>query len=371
MSKAIGATVLAALIGLTGYATYTSYVDKKTETQKIQQENEIITINGLISLDVEDFFNDSRVIDILKKEKISVNFKKVGSRDMPDQLMSQSYDFAFPSGVVAGNKIKEALKVKNIDYSDMNLFYSPMIIGSYQDTADILVANSIASNQGNNIYVLDMSKLIPLIKDKKKWSDLKDNSHYNFNKSILVYTTDIKKSNSSAMYLALASYIENGNDVVTDNITAEKIATTMTGLYKRQGYQENYVSGNFDDYKQGVGKSPLAFIYEFQMYRYAMTNKKLKSGMVVMYPSPTIVNKEVFISLTKSGKKLSDLLNTHSQLQAIAVEYGFRTNSDSNSFIKAAQRNGLNLQEEIKNQIDPPSFDIMKTMINTVTTQLN
>lgn len=371
MNTALKVSILGAFVIGTGITVYLSHQDTKKEKLQLQQQNEVIELSGLISLDVEDFLNDSRVIQILNENKIKLKLKKVGSRDMPNQVIDNSYDFAFPSGIVAGNKIQDTLKKAKLDFSASNVYYSPMIIGSYQDTSDILVKNKLAVNTTPMVYEVDMSKLIPLMKEKKKWADLQFNQAYNFNKSILVYTTDVRKSNSSAMYLALASYIENNSEVITDNVTAEKVASTVADLYKRQGYQENFVSGNFDDYKQGAGKSPLAFIYEFQMYRYAVTNKKLKQGMTVMYPSPTITNKEVFISLKPNAQKLLDLLTNNQKLQHIAAEYGFRTNSNIDEFVKIAKENGLVLQADVRNQIDPPSFEIMNTMINTISAQLN
>jgi hypothetical protein len=60
--------------------------------------------------------------------------------------------------------------------------------------------------------------------DKKRWKDLKGASAYDVNKSVLVSTTDVRKSNSAAMYLALTTYAFNGGDIVTDRDTAQKSA---------------------------------------------------------------------------------------------------------------------------------------------------
>ena len=60
--------------------------------------------------------------------------------------------------------------------------------------------------------------------DKKRWKDLQGAQAYEVNKSVLVSTTDVRKSNSAAMYLALTSYAFNGGEVVTDRNTAQKAA---------------------------------------------------------------------------------------------------------------------------------------------------
>ena len=138
-------------------------------------------------------------------------------------------------------------------------------------------------------------------------------------------STDVRRSNSAAMYLALTSYAANG-DVLTDRATARALAARLAELFKRQGYQENYVDGNFDDYVAiGIGKTPMAFIYENQLVRYALTKKGVAQDMVLLYPQPTIVNKVVFVAMNERAKALADALANDAELQGIAVEYGFKS----------------------------------------------
>jgi hypothetical protein len=104
------------------------------------------------------------------------------------------------------------------------------------------------------------------------------------------------------MYLALTSYAKNG-DVVTDRAAAEPLARQLAELFKRQGYQENYVNGNFDDYVAiGMGKAPMAFIYEYQLVSHALAKKGIAADMVLMYPQPTIVNKVVFMATNERSR---------------------------------------------------------------------
>jgi hypothetical protein len=63
-------------------------------------------------------------------------------------------------------------------------------------------------------YTLDMRKFMSLMAEGKRWKDLQDNSTYAVNKSILISSTDVRKSNSAARYLALASFVANDNNVV-------------------------------------------------------------------------------------------------------------------------------------------------------------
>jgi len=186
---------------------------------------------------------------------------------------------------------------------------------------------------------------------------------------VLVSTTDVRRSNSAAMYLALTSYAVNG-DVVTDRPTAQAVALKVAELFKRQGYQENYVNGNFDDYVSiGIGKTPLAFIYENQMVQFALAKKGVQPDMVLIYPQPTIVNKVVFVSMNERAKALGELLRTNAELQRIAVEYGFRI-ADTGVFMQAVKNTGLVVEERVSQVIDPPAFELMAEMIDVVAKEM-
>jgi hypothetical protein len=214
-----------------------------------------------------------------------------------------------------------------------------------------------------------MDKLGDAMLAKKRWMELKGSEGYAVKRSVLVSTTDVRKSNSAAMYLALMSQAVNG-DVITDHATAKATAAKLAELFKRQGFQENYVNGNFDDYVQiGIGKAPLAFIYEYQLVGYAMSKKGIQPDMVLMYPEPTIVNKFVLLAASPRGKALQQELATNPDLQKIAVEYGMRT-ADSTLFAAAVKPTGLAIQDRIQQVIDPPAYELMSDMIDTVTTEM-
>jgi hypothetical protein len=57
--------------------------------------------------------------------------------------------------------------------------------------------------------------------DLLRWDQLKNNSTYPVRKNILVSTTDPRSSSSAAMYLAIASYVANGDTIVRGD-AAEK-----------------------------------------------------------------------------------------------------------------------------------------------------
>ena len=347
------------------------------ETQAIENEQAVVAqtapLKGLVAVDVEPFFKDERVAKLLAAQRLPVQAVRVGSRDMAGKL-DEAPDFFFASGVVAANMILDAARKANKPATQSSPFHTPLVVASWEPVAKILVANQIAKPLGPNVYGLDMEKLTEAMLAKRRWRDLKDSGEYAVSRSVLVSTTDIRRSNSAAMYLALTSQAING-EVVSDRARGNALAQRLAELFKRQGFQENYVNGAFDDYLSiGMGKTPLAFIYESQMLAQAQKGEKgaggLRPEMVLMYPQPTIVNKLVLVALTERGKKLAELLATSKELHAVALQQGFRT-GDPAAFAAAAKQAGLAVDTQLRQVVDPPGFDLMFEMIDIVSREMN
>ena len=383
MSKGLKTALTLLLLAAFGGALFFALRGQKAEVAKKSEEAEVAAlgaITGLISLDVEPYFADERVRKILGEKRLTVQTNRVGSRDMAGKLTAAvtsktTPDFLFPSGVVAANQIADAARKANLNTSQSSPFFTPMVIASWTPIAKILVANGVAKPTGERTYGVDMTQLTTMMLAKKRWKDLQGAQAYDVTRSVLVSTTDVRRSNSAAMYLALTSQAIHG-DIVTDKATAQAVSGKVAELFKRQGYQENYVNGNFDDYVSiGIGKTPMAFLYENQMVQFALSKKTaaadgaVSKEMVLMYPQPTIVNKVVFVALTDRARKLAELLGSHPELQRIAVEYGFRI-ADSGVFMKAVQPTGLAVEERLTQVVDPPSFEIMLEMIDAVSKEL-
>ena len=330
----------------------------------------VVDLKGLIALDVEGYFKDERVVRRLAAKKLPVNVLRIGSRDMAGKVAAGSTpDFFFSSGVVAANQVVDAARKANLSAVQSAPFHTPLVIASWEPIAKILVANGIARPLSPKVYGLDMAKLTQVMLAKTRWKDLKASSGYDVSRSVLVSTTDLRRSNSGALYLALTSHALNG-DIVTDRAGAQASALKLAELFKRQGYQENYVDGNFDDYVAiGMGKTPMAFIYENQLVRFALTKKGVTQDMVLMYPQPTIVNKLVFVAMTERAKALAAALADDAELQGIAVEYGFRI-ADSERFMAAVQPTGLAVEARITQVVDPPAFELMAEMIDVVAREM-
>lgn len=373
MSTARRAAITVALLAAFGGALFFALRGQQQERIGQQQAAEAaatVELKGLIALDVEGYFKDERVRRALAAKKLPVSVVRMGSRDMAGKVAPGSTpDFFFSSGVVAANQIVDAARKLNVAAVQSAPFHTPLVIASWEPVAQILVANGLAKALSPQVYGVDMTKLTELMLARKRWKDLKGSAAYDVGRSVLVSTTDLRRSNSGALYLALTSAALQG-DIVTDRATAQKLALKLAELFKRQGYQENYVDGNFDDYVAiGIGKTPMAFIYENQLVRHALAKGGIGAGMVLMYPLPTIVNKVVFVAMNERARALGQVLAQDAELQAIAVEYGFRI-ADADRFVAAVKPTGLAVEPRVTQVIDPPSFEIMSEMIDVVAREM-
>lgn len=373
MSKPIKALITLLLLAAFGGALYYALQGQK-QAQLTQQEAravaEAVALDGLIAVDVEPYFKDPRVQKLLAAHRLPVKVARVGSRDMAARMVAGAApDFLFPSGVVAANQIVDAARKAHIAATQVSPFHTPLVIASWEPIARILVANGLAVQRGPKVYGVDMAKLTAAMLAKKRWKDLQGSAGYDVARSVLVSTTDVRRSNSAAMYLALTGHALQG-DMITDRATAQQVAARLAGLFKRQGYQENYVNGNFDDYVAiGIGKTPMAFIYEHQLVSHALARQGIGADMVLLYPQPTIINKVVFVATSERARALGDLLGSHAELQGIAVEYGFRI-ADVDRFVQAVKPTGLAVEPRLTQVVDPPSFEIMAEMIDVVAKEM-
>jgi hypothetical protein len=350
------------LLAGVGYAIYLA-ITESTNTKAVSEQSQALReIKGVIGSEKEDFFHDPQTVAALAKLNLKVTVEKSGSREIATIAnLATKYDFAFPAGVSAAEKIKRDQNIKK----SMQPFFTPMVIASWKPIAEILIANNIVKKRGDAYYIVDMPALFDLIINEKRWTDLLGSEQYPANKSILVATTDVRTSNSAAMYLALASYIFNNNTIVQNEIQIVPLVSKLASLFSRQGFAENSTEIPFQDYlTMGMGKSPLVMIYEAQFLREVAKakNSAITANMVLLYPEPTLFTKHVFIPFNADAEKLANALMNDEELQKIAVQHGLRTTNAA----LFAKGNSFVSPPDLVNVIDAPSYEMLEAMINQV-----
>jgi len=363
MNRLVGPLLAVVLLLGVGFAGYRSYNQNQQVEQARIAAEQMETVRGLIGSEKEGFFTDPRVQEVLRANSLAVTVEKVGSRAIASRTDLKSFDFAHPAGAPAAQKIQQSAKALQA----FTPFFTPMVVASWKQLLPPLMAEGIVRQENDNYYLVDMPRLVALMDKGTRWKDLKDNAAYAVSKSVLVSSTDVRRSNSGAMYLALASYVANGNNVVQSDTDIAKVLPLMTSIFLKQGFQEGSSAGPFEDYvSMGIGKAPMVMIYEAQFLEYlGKTGNKPNPDMVLLYPKPTLFTKHVFVGFSPKGVKLGQLLETNPQLQALAVEYGYRT-AGQDAFVKAISDKKWPVPATLVDVIDPPSFEVLERMITEI-----
>ena len=356
--RIIGPLVTLLLIIGVGAAVYMSMNEQFSAMRVVQ-------VKGVSGSEKLPFFRDERTQQALAKapHHLDAHVEEAGSRQIATSYNLKEYDFAFPAGVPAAEKIRREHHAKK----SYQPFFTPMVIASWKPVAEVLMANGVVEQRQGTYYIIDMEKLFDLIINRTRWTELKDNDKYPANKSVLVTTTDIRKSNSAAMYLALASYVLNGNAIVQSEQQAQQIIDKLASLFLRQGFTENSSAVPFQDYLvMGPGKTPMVMIYEAQfLYEAAKPDSVISDDMVLLYPEPTLFTKHVLIPFSETGERLGEALTNDSGLQKIATEHGLRSN-DIALFRGFIKDKGLDVPDNLVNVIEPPSYEVLESMIQMI-----
>jgi hypothetical protein len=360
--KAIGpALALLLLVGVVIGIGYSMRDRKQTEIADRRTAGRI-TVKILTGSEKENFLADSELAKVLDFEGITITFQKAGSREIATRPDLKSFDVAYPAGAHAAVKISQITGSKQI----FPTFYTPMAVASWRQLIPVLEKSGLVSQKEGTFYIADMSKLLDLMQRGTRWKDLPDNSVYSVGKSILVTSTDVRKSNSAGMYLSLAAYLANGNNVVDNDADVDKVAPSLVGLFSKQGFQESSSAGPFEDYTaMGIGKAPLVMVYEQQFLEYILGRANPNPDMVLLYPVPTTLTKHTIVALSENGARFAQVMTNNPKIIAIAHRYGFRT-QDNTELFSAVEAKKLRIPHTIVDVIDPPSYDVLEKLINRI-----
>ncbi len=322
----------------------------------------LVAVRGVIGSEKQPFFQDAGVVAEFHAHGYDVVVDTAGSRQIATTVDLSKYDFAFPAGEPAGVKIQQTRHAR----ATYVPFFTPMAIASFKTISANLKTVGVVTTS-NGVDTFDVKAFLALVAQNKRWTDIPNNTSYPAGTSILITSTDPTTSNSAAMYLSIASYVANGNNVVQSPSDAQHVLPMVAPIFTRQGFTLSSTEAPFQDYLTiGMGKDPMVMIYEAQfLARQAAKDGSITSDREMMYPSPTVFSKHTLVPLTANGDAVGKLLMTDSKLQSLAVKYGFRT-SDAAAFNKYLTDRGVTPPPQLVNVIDPPTYDNLEALINGV-----
>ncbi|MFI8461713.1 hypothetical protein [Kitasatospora sp. NPDC085464] len=345
---ALGVVATLALLGWVAYALIPD--DHKGGPQ-------VVTVTGLIGSEKRGFFEDKDVKDELKKRGLEVRADSTGSWTMSEQAKStKGLDFAFPASAAPAREIQ-----RNWQLTDSPLvpFYSPLVIVTHEPAAQVLKQNQLADVDAKGVWTFRMDKYVEALKTGRKWKELPGaEQHPELAGPLFVSTTDPETSSSGALYLALLSYVANGNQVVQDDAGVSAVRDVLATANGLQGMQKISSDEPFRDFFAGVGT--LVFAYESQAAALPLQGKDT-GDMVVMYPDTTIQSDHTLVARTDNGRKLADLLENDAVLRGLEARYGLRPQADQEAFWNLMKDKTPHFAHDLRNsgfkQATLPSLD--------------
>jgi hypothetical protein len=326
-------------------------------------QKELTTVRGVIGSEKQPFFDDPQVKAAFARHGLRVEVDTAGSRQIATSVDLDTYDFAFPSSVPAAEKIKQDRGATQT----FSPFYSPMAIATFQPIVDVLAKAGVIRDSGSGYQVLDIRKFLDMVAKGTRWDRLPGNTTYPARKRVLLTTTDVRTSNSAAMYLAITSYVANGDDVVNSTEQTAKVAETVSPLFLDQGYSESSSEAPFEDYLAvGSGKTPMVMIYEAQYASHLFAQDgAIRPDMRLIYPSPTVLSKHTLVPFTDQAAEVGRLLQDDPEFARLEARYGFRT-ANPKVFADLVASSGAKIPGSVVDVVEPPTYDRLERLISTI-----
>ncbi|WP_424532636.1 hypothetical protein ACOZ38_20245 [Sphaerisporangium viridialbum] len=327
------------------------------------ETRELTLVRGVIGSEKKPFFDDQRVRALFARHGLRVEVDTAGSRQIAASVDLKKYGFAFPSSAPAAEKIRRDQGATRT----FAPFSSPMAIATFGPIVDVLAKAGVVRDSGQGYQVLDIRKYLDLAAKGTRWDKLPGNTAYPARKRVLLTTTDVRTSNSAAMYLSIAGYVANGDDVVTSNAQASKVAEAVAPLFLDQGYSETSTEAPFEDYLSlGMGKTPMVMVYEAQYAsRLFAGDGAIRPDMRLIYPSPTVLSKHTLVPLSPQGTEVGRLLQEDPELGRLAAQYGFRT-AAAKAFDELAAKVKAPLPAGLIDVVEPPDYERLEGMIAAI-----
>ena len=364
----LAAVVVAGAIALGPQALGSA--EPPTDDAPTVQQQELTTVRGIIGSEKESLFADPEAKEIFARHGLDVQVTTSGSWAMAERADIEESDFSSPSSEIAAAHIEDVHGAAVLSTS--RPFYSPLAIATGDTVLAVLEQNGLAEKR-DGVWYLDMAAYLDAVANGRRWTDLAGSDAYPSSRNVMITTTDVRSSNSALMYLSLASYVLNGNAVVTSEDAArEQASTSLARLFLDQGYSQSSSSGPWESFlSKGPLNQPLTLIYESQ-YLEAQMNEpsRVTDAMRICYPAPTIFSDHVVVAFSKAGQRVQDVLENDPDMASVIARHGFRVNgANSAAFSEQVGSAGLTGYAADGTFIDAaqaPSYEVADVMLQTI-----
>ncbi|MFE0252045.1 hypothetical protein [Streptomyces sp. NPDC059010] len=285
------------------------------------------TVRMVIGSEKAEFFADADVVKALAAKGYTVKAETSGSWAM-EGLNLKGYDLALPSSQAPARELAAKYKVTG---TLPRPFYSPLVVVAHKSAAEVLAANGLATLETEHRGTFEMAGYLAAARADRTWQQLKGAGKYGeLTGTLFLSSTDPETSNSGALYLAAASYVENGGKVVAGEKETARTAPLLHKLVSVQGAQQSSSDAVFRDFVSGAG-NPLVVVYESQVAS-LLAQGQQPDDLVVLYPDTTVNSDHTVVPLTENGEAVAALLTEDPRLRELEARHGFRPQGQDSEF---------------------------------------
>jgi hypothetical protein len=293
------------------------------------------------------FFNDKIVQGELRKQGVALQDTSLGSRQIVDQFgLCRDYDVANTGSYDAGKNVEQRLRQDGCNAQDSSPFSSPMVVITYQPIVGLLEAINVVKRVGN-LLIFDVKAYLSVVDANERWSDIQGNHSYPSHNRILLRTTDPEYSNSGGMFAAIASSAQLDDDPVANVQPSDPYLAVVRKCFAEQGALPTHTLDLLRQFlTDGMGRSPMAMVYEKDYINTKLDGPdSVPQGVVLMYPSPTVVTDETMVWWSDAGRRLVDLLDTDPVLIGLEERAGYRTVHANARFMRDMAAKGISVTD--------------------------
>lgn len=319
------------------------------------------TVQGYLGGEKVGLFEDPEFQQAAADAGLDVRYRKAGSLDMMT-ADREGMDYLFPSSQAAVEYGKQA----GVDTADADIVLnSPIVLYTYKDVADALVATGVMSRDGD-LYRLDAGKAVDAMLQDKTWADLGWSEGYG---QFRIDSTDPAKSNSGNEWAALVATVLNGGQPANAS-SVSRDADKIRHVFSKSGWMESSSEDSFNQFLTlGEGSKPMMIGYESQILDLAANQPDVyaqaKDDVVIAYITPTVWSTHVIIPLDEKGVKLRDLLKTDEMQKLAWSKHGLRGATHQGT--DPVSRFGVpGTIDKIPAAVDLPAPDAMDEIIKIV-----
>jgi ABC-type Fe3+ transport system substrate-binding protein len=281
----------------------------------------------------EELANDPEVKKIFAdKYGIEVNYIAKGSYKQvqipPEELKADKIDCLWPSSASAQAIFEGsgASKAFGTAYQSASVLQSPEVLYANQEVAEGLVRAGIVAVRDGAYFIVDLKRLLQdYLLPGKSWADLGVTLPAG---PILINSSDPATSNSSMTLAQLElATIASGNPYQPASAAQARAALgKVKALVDAQGLMR---TGSDSAFEQWIIQQTGGLLagYENQLLNWISSRNGgvAPTGIVTLYPEPTIFNDHPILSLSDAGRKLIPALEDDAVQNIAWTRYGFRS----------------------------------------------